>query len=330
MIFHKQAKLFTLLLFIASLLLTLILGEVVLRFTGKVKMPPIPPITTTKPEHFQEYKPYGYRLWPSLSTTYYYPKNNPRKLHLISNSYGFRSQREFDEPDVRTRILVVGDSFVYGEGVEESERFTNTIETNQHLWRVDSLGMIGFGPGLMIRALEEVGLRTHVDVVVFCMYTDDFRRVLPYYAGAGFEIPRFTLTSGQLVTISYPKLHIWGKSHLFQAIRHVYWKHTNATYDLNEAILNRFLKLANLHKFAPAIIFLPGTHDTQTDKQRRNWLREYSLRNKTPYLDLTEQIHGAGRKNVFIKNNWHYNPKGHKIVAQELSNFLSKDVLKNQ
>jgi hypothetical protein len=190
--------------------------------------------------------------------------------------------------------------------------------------------MPGYGPDLMVRALENVGLDIHPDVVVFCMYADDFPRVHPYYTGAGFEIPKFTLKSGRLVTTPFPKYHFWDHSRLYHKILRSFWNHTNAEYDLNEAILNRFVKLSKLHNFIPVIIFLPCAGDTPLYKQRRNWLREYSIRNKISYLDLSEQIHGAGKENVFIKDNFHYNPKGHRIVAFELSNFLSKEVLKYQ
>ncbi len=326
----KRPEIATLLLLVVSLLLSLLVGEIFFRVNGNVRTPPKPPLTTERPEMYQEYQPYGYRLWPSRTMSYLYPENNPRKLQVISNSDGFRSQREIDEPDERIRIVVVGDSFVFGEGVEESERFTNTLETMQHEWRVDNLGMSGYGSGLMIRALENVGLDIQPDVVVFCMYSQDFPRVHPYYSGAGFEIPRFKLKSGRLATVPYPKYHFWNHSRLYHKILRSIWNHTNVEYDLNEAILNRFANLSKLHNFTPVIIFLPNRGDGHLDKQRRSWLREYCLRNKISYLDLTDRIHGAGSKNVFIKNNFHYNPKGHMVVAHELSNFLSMEVLKNQ
>ncbi|MCP4255450.1 MAG: hypothetical protein GY775_19015 [Candidatus Scalindua sp.] len=326
----KRPGIATLLLSIISLLLSLLVGEIFFRLNGNVRTLPKQPLTTERPEMYQEYKPYGYRLWPSRTMSYLYPHNNPRKLQVISNSDGFRSQREIDEPDERTRIVVVGDSFVFGEGVEERERFTNTLETMHHEWRVDSLGMPGYGPGLMIRALENVGLDIHPDVVVFSMYTQDFPRVHPFYSGAGFEIPRFTLESGLLVTVPYPKYHFWDHSRLYHKVRRVIWERTNSEYDLNEAILNRFAKLSKHNNFVPVIIFLPAKGDGHIDKQRRNWLLEYSIRNKISYLDLTEQILVAGSEKYFIKQNDHYNPKGHRVVAYALSNFLSKVVIKNQ
>lgn len=304
---------------------SLLMCEGALRWTGSFRPPSYPPVCM-RPEMYQQFEPYGYRLWPSRTTKYNYPKDNPRTLTVVSNKAGFRSSREFDEPDKRMRVMVAGDSFVFGEGVEESERFTNVLEAMQPTWRVDNLGMTGYGPDLMLRALEEVGLKSNPEIVVLSMYTDDFRRVHPEYAGGGFEIPRFELVSGQLVTIPYPKPRLWDRWSMVVAIKRAYWNHTDAVFDLNRAILDRFLKLAELHSFVPAIIFLPGTGDTADDKARRAWLRQYAERNAIPFLDLTETIHKAGSE-AFITGNWHLNPHGHWIVATELRQFISVRVL---
>lgn len=313
-------------LLLAALALSLFVCEIALRMTRRFPAPSYPPICA-RPELYQPFEAYGYRLWPSRTTTYLYPAYNPRNLTVISNRDGFRSSHEFDEPDARLRVMMVGDSFVFGEGVEESERFTNALEALQPSWRLDNLGMTGYGPDLMLRALEAVGLKSAPDVVVFSMYTDDFRRVHPQYAGVGFQIPRFKLESGQLVTIPYPKPHLWDHLSMVMAMRHIHRRYTNVEFDLNAVILDRFLKLTQVHSFLPAIIFLPGTADTATDKRRRAWLRQYAQRHATPFLDLTEPLHNIGREHVFITNNWHLNPYGHQIVATELRRFIAEQVL---
>jgi hypothetical protein len=312
---------------LASLALSFATGEVALRLLDPAWVPRFP-IACPRPDLYQQVARYGYRLWPSRSAEYLYPRDNPRKLSLVSNSDGFRSSREFHQPDPRPRVVVLGDSFVFGEGVEESERFTNVLETMQPGWRVDNLGMTGYGPDLMYRALEAVGLSPVPDVVVLAIYTDDFRRVAPLYTGVGFPIPRFKLEDGALITIPYPEPRFWDRSWLVQAVRHLYWSRDAVIFDLNEAILDRFLRLAQLRHFSPAIIFLPGRQDTRIDKKRRAWLKQYAERNATPFLDLTEPLHGAGVANVFIPGNWHLNPKGHQIIASELREFLARDVLR--
>jgi len=286
---------------------------------------PYPP-TTTRAEMFQRFDPYGYRLWPSRVTTYFFPNKSGRQLTLASNKYGFR-ERDFDEHDTRRRVIVLGDSMVFGQGVEEEERFTEILETQESGWRVDNLGMTGFGPDLMLRALEEVGLGMKPDVVVFCMYTDDFRRVQPQTAGIGFPIPRFVLRSGQLATVPYPEPQFWQRLHLGVLLYQVYWKFSSVEYDLNAAILDRFLKHSRDHNFVPALLFLPGTSDNRTSRRHRAWLGDYAGRTGTPFLDLTEPIQGS-KEPVFIQGDFHYNPQGHHTVASNLRDFMNRHVLR--
>ncbi|MDT8303197.1 MAG: SGNH/GDSL hydrolase family protein [Sedimentisphaerales bacterium] len=324
---HKRLKL-KLLILLASLGLSLGIGEIALRLAGR-RWAPSYPLVCKRPELYQQFEPYGYRLYPSISTYYFYPRNNPRKLSVVSNSDGFRSSREFIEIDDRLRMLVLGDSFVFGEGVEESERFTNSIEAMQPTWRIDNLGMTGYSPGLMLRALEEVGLRLNPDVVVLCIYTDDFRRVRPRYPGIGYEIPRYKLVSNRLVSVPYPKIRPWDHSRFFQGICHTYWSRTGAEFQLNRAILDRFLTLGKIYEFNLAIIFLPGTHDTKADKRRRAWLLQYTHEYEVPFLDLSETIHKAAiKQELFIPGNPHWNPEGHRVAAIEIDRFLASDVVK--
>ncbi len=314
------------LLCLVALGVSLCLGEIGLRMTGRFRARVYPP-TCDRPDLYQRFDPYGYRLWPSRTTTYLYPQRNPRRLTLVSNRHGFRSSRELDEPDARRRIVVLGDSFVFGEGVEESERFTNVLETLEPTWRIDNLGMTGYGPDLMLRALEEVGLVSSPRVVVLAMYTDDFRRVRPRYAGAGFPIPRFQLESGRLITIPHPQPDVFDRLSLVVALNNLYWRYTSAEFDLNAAIFDRFLQLAKERAFAPVIMFLPGTSEAPVDRQRRNWLRLYAQTHATPFLDLSDPISRANPKDVFIPGNWHWNPRGHAVAAAELQRFLSEQTV---
>ena len=309
-----------LLMIVASLALAVVFAEVALRVSGRYQPPSYPPICL-RPGLVEAYQPYGYRLIPSRRTTYLYPHDHPRTLSLVSNREGFRSSRELEEPDARPRLLVLGDSFVFGDGVEESERFTNVLEAMEPSWRVDNLGMVGWGPDLMLRALEAVGLNVKPRAVVFCMYTDDFRRVRPEYAGTGFLIPRYELESGRLATRPYPKPNFLGRLSISVAAGKILWNYSNWEWDLNRAILDKFEELANQQPFQKVIIFLPGVADTKADQKRRYWLRQYADTHATPFLDLSDPLHKLGQQ-VFISGDPHLNPMGHEVVARELDHFL--------
>jgi len=317
------------LLLLLSTVFCIIVAELFLRYVVKIPLPTFK-FQLKYPQLFEKYDAFGYRLWPSREMHYHYPPDNPREIKITSNSDGFRSIREFEQKDERKRIMIIGDSFVFGDGVEEQERFSNILENLEPNWRVDNLGMTGFGPDLMLRAFKSVGLKLHPKIVVWCMYTDDFRRVRLYYSGVGFTIPRYKLESGKLITVPYPKKSLLDKSAIYHSIRHIYWTKTDAVYQLNEAIMDNFLSLARLYQFRVVIIFLPGKADKPWDKERRFWLRRYANKHGVSFKDFTEVIHSHRRRDVFIRNNPHLNAVGHRITAEALYQFLNDNVMGNQ
>src|SRR5689334_15500271 len=111
-----RTRLIYLALITISITVGLAVVEVGLRIAGKYA-PLEEPIKPPQPELYTPDPVVGYRLRPSLRTTYHHPPTNPEVIPVTSNSDGFRTPREFDEPDDRPRILVVGDSFVFGQGV---------------------------------------------------------------------------------------------------------------------------------------------------------------------------------------------------------------------
>ncbi len=323
MFFGVKGKL---LLLVVSLVVALGASEIALHYARPGWAIFYPPICF-RPDLYQPIETYGYRLFPSRSVPHRYPIERGRTLTLTSNADGFRSRREFHTADERARIVVVGDSMVYGEGVEEPERFTERLEALEPGWRVDNLGMVGFGPDLMLRALESVGLDPPPRAVLFAVFTDDFRRVVPPYSGAGFRIPRYELRAGRLVSVPYPVLPPWERLRLVQGLLYLYWRYTPATFPLNGAILDRFLEDARERHFAPALLFLPAPNDGWDDARRRAWLAAYAARTGTPFLDLTDVLHAAGVAQSYIAGDSHWSPDGHAVVAAAIRPFVAERVL---
>lgn len=297
-------------------------AEVALRRTLPLWAILDPPVCF-RPDLFQPVEAYGYRLWPSRTIEHVYPPQAPRRLTLTTNADGFRG-RNLHQPDPRPRLVIAGDSMVFGEGVQEEERFTNVLEAIEPRWRVENLGMIGYGPDLMLRALEAVGLDPAPDVVVFAIFTDDFRRLAPHYAGAGFPLPRFDLEDGRLVTVPYPGLRLWERVRVVQGLLYLRWRYTGAAFPLTAAILDRLRALGRERGFAPALAFLPGQRDGWEDRRRRAWLAAYAARTGTPFLDLTETL-ATGRTTAFhIAGDSHWNAAGHRVVAEALRPFVAR------
>ena len=147
-------------------------------------------------------------------------------------------------------------------------------------------------------------------------------RVAPEAPGVGFPIPRFVLRSGRLATVPYPERPAWQRLFLVQGLRYVQWRYTSAAFPLNEAILDRVIELGAQHRFTPAIVFAPGPRDWSDDRRRRRWLGAYAARRQVPFLDLTERVQAVGAEALYLRNDAHWNPEGHRLVARELQRFL--------
>jgi hypothetical protein len=311
-----------LVLLFVSLLVSLTVAEVVLRSRIRLWTINYPPICY-RPDMYQRFDPYGYRLWPSMTTKHMYPVGRPRTVTITSNADGFRSRRELRPGDERTRVVVLGDSMVFGVGVEEPERFTELLEAGEPGWRVENLGMTGFGPDLMVRALETVGLDPRPDVVVLAIFSHDVYRVAPEGQGVGFPIPRFELQDGLLVTVPYPDPPAWRRLRLVQGLRYAYWRYTSATFPLTAAILERFVARAEREGFVPGIAFLPGPDDGFDDRRRRAFLTQWAEGRGVPFIDLTEPLAAAGGARLYIRADTHWNPAGHRVVADIMHRFIA-------
>lgn len=315
-----------LLLVVASLVLVVTGVELALRAVSPGWMLFLPPVCF-RPDLFEQVE-WGYRLWPSRAFEHDYPPAHPRRVHVTVNAEGFRGGRDLHATDPRRRIVIAGDSIVFGEGVEESERTTEILEALEPTWRVDNLGMIGYGPDLMLRALEAVGLEPPPHTVVFVLFTDDLRRVAPLYAGVGFALPRFALENGRLVTVPYPTPQPWEYTRLGQGFLYAWWRYTGAAFPLTAAILDRARALGASRGFRVAVAFAPGPRERFDDRRRARFLAAWAARTGTPFLDLRTALPATDRNALYIVDDPHWSPLGHRRVAEALRAIIA-DCLKD-
>jgi len=83
------------------------------------------------------------------------------------NSQGLRD-KEYDltKPKDKTRILVFGDSFTYGEGVEYGERFSDIIEKSFPNLEVINFGVPGYGLDQILVKFAAEGLKYSPDYTI--------------------------------------------------------------------------------------------------------------------------------------------------------------------
>ncbi len=97
-----------------------------------------------------------------------------------NNSLGWRGRREYREAK-RTdyRVLVLGDSFMYGTGVNDDQTFAAQVEkdlsASQMSVEVMNAGCPGKGTDYALKCFQTVGRKFHPDLTVLGFFANDFQ-----------------------------------------------------------------------------------------------------------------------------------------------------------
>jgi hypothetical protein len=169
----------TTLLFICSLLLTLVLAEFVVRWA-------LDDITSTA--NMQTW--FGKR-W--------------KTDHVDFNSLHFREKELVAEKqDGVNRILIIGDSFAFGQGIPIEDRFGNIIEreldTSIKQFEVLNLSKPGANTAEELATLKEVGLPLNPDFILVQWLPNDYQTAAQTWGTS--ERPRLYSIAGLQKTLS--------------------------------------------------------------------------------------------------------------------------------
>lgn len=130
----------------------------------------------------------GSRLVPNLRGRITLP--GLYSFEFAHNSLGMRATGIVDNKHARSRILILGDSFAYGWGVNDKETFAYLLE--ERLSRtplsatVMNAGNGGKGTDYELRFFDIVGRKLKPDLTVLCFFSNDYldnERSLIYNVG---------------------------------------------------------------------------------------------------------------------------------------------------
>ncbi len=96
---------------------------------------------------------------------------------FTTNDLGFRTESMGPKPQGIKRIVVIGDSWTFGQGVQYEDTFTHRLEQLLNRkggrWQVYNLGVPGWNTANEVAALRTLFSRLQPDVVVFCPTSND-------------------------------------------------------------------------------------------------------------------------------------------------------------
>jgi hypothetical protein len=120
------------------------------------------------------------------------------------NQTGLRDrEHQYERSDDTKRILVLGDSFAWGYGVEESERFSQLMETALDVEVING-GVSGYSTDQELIWFRNEGVKYDIDLVILAFAGNDIGDNERQLVNTVYYKPRFVQTDGQLVLTGTP------------------------------------------------------------------------------------------------------------------------------
>ena len=260
---------------------------------------------------------------------------------------GYRGSQVYQipKPADKLRIVVLGDSFTFGEEVEDFETYPAYLEQLIPNSEVINFGVHGYGLDQMLLRLQQVGLSYQPDIVIFAFINDDLNRALLSFRD--YQKPKFQLISNKLVITNYPLLepNLFRKKTLFRsnfltALNLLRERIDYKVYpqsqieDLAMAIWQEAEALTQSQNAKFVMLFLP-TGDEMVNQQTRQVYTEdvmakYCPNRQIKCLSARKYTTQAAGQGTIFNLKRHYEPQTHQIIAKGLATDLQEVIANNQ
>lgn len=305
---------FNLMLLTISLIVALVLGEVILRqFFSKN-------LILLKEERSLLYQ-FDDRLgwFPRASSTNTF--TGSRTISVTHNSRGFRDieHARTDKPGV----VIIGDSFVWGYDVGQSERFTDILRARIPSWDIYNLGVSGYSTDQEYLLLKQQFnyYKPRLVFLVFCTMNDDEDNTANSIGSGAYYKPYFEVYDQKLILNGFPvskSLNYFGRQHPLLVKSYVLRLLVKAFSP--KVIRNVYPPTAFILQEMDQFLRLQGSRLVVGLVDRQPALEQYMKNQNIPFIQLT----GAER---YATMGYHWTPSGHVTVSNTIYNYLQNSGL---
>ncbi len=275
----------------------------------------------------------GWRQRPGVAVRF---RGADFDCHVTSNALGFRDPAKtgFARLGDRRRIVFLGDSALWGYGVEREERYTDLFEEETGIATVN-LGQTGYSTVQETLLYERVGVRFAADLVVLaftasndlventdCRKRPCLRKTPAGYTLAGVPTRNRLGGPGRLL-VGHSRFAGWLytryrlfviKGRLAPNRRRFQAEDVIATWPTSLAAIAR-LDRDTKRRGVPFAVTAADGASFRLDK-----LRAACQERGIPFLDLNPALSRCGLPCRL--QDGHLNPKGHRLVAETIAPFL--------
>ncbi|HEV7992028.1 MAG TPA: hypothetical protein VGP25_09400 [Gemmatimonadaceae bacterium] len=258
---------------------------------------------------------------------------------LNTNSAGFRGSREFplQKDSGKTRIMLVGDSFTFGETVSDDESFAGLLQRNFPNAEILNLGVHGYGHDQMLIHLREQGFAYHPDIVILGYIPNDQSRNLLNFRD--YAKPRFELEGDSLHLTGSPvpapeQMMRWDWARprtidFLSTIRHMVIGPAGRRARgerISDAILSEMSLEVEKAGAVPVFAYLPTLKELAgkgplNDDER--WFNDFCKRHaKVHCLSARPLFDQRVAEGATFKQKGHWDEAGNVVVAEAIGRFL--------
>jgi len=288
----------------------------------------------------------GWKLIPNARKLY---RKETQPYFVSINSKGWRDvEHSYDKPPGTFRIVVIGDSFVFGAGgVEAGNRFSDLLGRSAKNIEVINMAVPGYGADQEYQILKDEGLKYHPDLVLLCAFYNDFSESFSTInPSIGRPKGYFSLDGDQLVfhpphfSIFY-KLsqysYVLGMADLaLSKISGTYWQAQHRQHWVMNQQLRRNTftqiyrsadQLCRQRGINFVLVYLPFQQQT-ISMVIQHVMSELAAGDGLKALDLMDTMRQADAvQTAYFQHDIHFNEHGNQVVAKALLQYLAANQL---
>lgn len=257
-----------------------------------------------------------------------------------TNAQGMRADREYSllPTPARRRIVVVGDSFSWGEEVRNPETWEVFLERNLPDTEVLNFGVHGYGTDQQLLRLRRDALRFAPDLVIVGFYEDNLHRNV--MAFRDFAKPRFVLDGEQLrltnVPVATPEQvlarpeprpgsYVWSLARgvVDELLDRTVWRPLPAreSWHVTRAILTEARREAEASGARFLLAYFPKDVTERPDPQE-SLFAAWARSTATPYVSVRDRfarLPQAEWPDLYLYAGGHWTPRGNQLAAEAIS-----------
>ncbi len=267
----------------------------------------------------------------------YFDQNNGLVYHI--NNYGFRGpDLEIDKTPGTMRVMVLGDSFTFGEGVKLEHTFCHRLEKilNQHSDQpveVLNIATSAWGTDDEINYFDQAGIAFEPDLVllVYVFNDADYAGGLDLWENFRTTYENRYLKFSYLVSYFYAtvKRQIYGQRYIDELLAGALTEQDKWAESLDYLSVGKRLADNIGSRFAVvAFPFMYELNEQHPFRPLQEMLSQYCADNGIVELDLLEAFHGESYTELWVHpSDQHPNEQGHRIAADAMAEFILKEDL---